>query len=88
MGSVRLNDRPPAPVAVGQDLLGALLDANATVMYLCMSGSCGRCKVTVTAGGEYLSDSTRAEDSHDCGPDERLACQTRLAHEGNVVLRQ
>ncbi|MEK7415603.1 MAG: 2Fe-2S iron-sulfur cluster-binding protein [Planctomycetota bacterium] len=88
MGRIKLNDHADVPIAVGQDLLGAMLDANATVMYLCMSGSCGRCRVTITAGGDCLSDSTRSEDSHGCGPSERLACQTRLAREGVVELRQ
>lgn len=88
MGSIRFNTYPPAPVAQGQDLLGALLDAHGPIIYLCMAGSCGRCRVTVESGGDLLSARTRAEENHTCGPDERLACQTRLARDGHVKVRQ
>lgn len=88
MASVRLNDHPAAPLRQGQDLLGAMLDAGLPAMYLCMAGSCGRCRVRVSAGGEALAPLTGAERHHGCGDGSRLACQATLASEADVHLHQ
>lgn len=88
MGSVLLDGHPPAPLAPGEDLLGAMLAAGIPAMYLCMAGSCGRCRCRVLAGGEALAPRTRAEDHHRCGSDERLACQARLATDSDIRIRQ
>lgn len=88
MASISLNGSAPAPLATGQDLLGAMLDAGLPAMYLCMAGSCGRCRCRVLAGGESLQAQTSAEQFHDCGPDERLACQAILATDAPISIRQ
>ena len=88
MGSIRLNDSAPATLAVGQDLLGAMLDGGQPAMYLCMAGSCGRCRCRVLSGGEALEPHTGAELHHRCADDERLACQARLAADADRSVRQ
>lgn len=88
MGSVQLNDHAPVDLAVGQDLLGAMLNAGVPVMYLCMAGSCGRCRSRVAAGLELLSPPNPAEQRRGClGPD-RLICQATLASDGDIRLHQ
>jgi len=88
MSSIALNDLPPAPLQLGQDLLGAMLDAGMPAMYLCMAGSCGRCRSRVTSGLEALAPLTRAEEFHRCSGNQRLACQARLAGEADVHVYQ
>lgn len=88
MATIRLNDHPPAPIRVGQDLLGAMLDAGQPAMYLCMAGSCGRCRVRVAAGAELIGEPNGAERHHGCTGSERLACQASLAADGDVRLEQ
>lgn len=88
MGSISLNGSDPAPVAVGQDLLGAMLDGGLPAMYLCMAGSCGRCKGRITAGAEALEALTDAEEHHCCSDDVRLACQARLATDTTISFHQ
>ncbi len=84
MASIALNDHQPAPLQPGQDLLGAMLDAGMPALYLCMAGSCGRCRVRVGRGLEALAPLNPAERSHGCAGDQRLACQVRLAGEAAV----
>lgn len=88
MGSVALGESRPAPLAVGGDLLGAMLDGGLQPMYLCMAGSCGRCRCTVRQGLELLEPPNRTEERHGCTGPERLACQARLAADGDVVVSQ
>lgn len=88
MGTISLNQSPPAPLAVGQDLLGALLDAGQQPMYLCMAGNCGRCRVRVIAGEDLLAEPNRAEQHHGATGPERLACQALLASDGAVAVSQ
>jgi ferredoxin len=76
------------PATPGSDLLGSLLDGKADILYLCMSGSCGRCRVRVTQGGESLAPLTAAEEMHGCSePHDRLACQTILGT-GDIAVEQ
>lgn len=79
-----------ATAAAGQDLLGAILGAGGSMMYICMSGSCRTCKVRVTSGGEHLDPLTSAERAHrlDLTKGERLACQAFCRGTGEVVLEQ
>ena len=88
MGTVRLDGQVPAELAVGQDLLGALLDAGVPVLYLCMAGSCGRCRVQVQSGLHLLTPPNPAEQHHRCGGPDRLACQARLASDGDLHIHQ
>lgn len=88
MGTVRLDAHVPADIAVGQDLLGAMLNAGVPVMYLCMAGSCGRCRVQVGSGLELLNPPNLAEQHHGCTGPDRLACQARLAEDGDLHLHQ
>jgi ferredoxin len=86
MASIALNDHQPAPLHPGQDLLGAMLDAGMPALYLCMTGSCGRCRVRVTQGLEALTPPNPAELFHRCEGGQRLACQARLAGEADIRL--
>ncbi|MBN8524194.1 MAG: (2Fe-2S)-binding protein [Planctomycetes bacterium] len=88
MGSISLNGSADAHLAVGQDLLGAMLDGGQPAMYLCMAGSCGRCRGRITAGAELLEPMTDAEDHHGCDGEQRLACQARLARDGRISIHQ
>lgn len=88
VSTITLNDLPPAPLQRGQDLLGAMLDAGLPAMYLCMAGSCGRCRCRVSAGLDALAPRTSAEEFHGCEGDQRLACQARLAADGDIHLHQ
>lgn len=88
MPAVRLNDGPPVPAHLGQDVLAALLDGGQPALYLCMSGSCGRCRCRVEAGAEALAPLSPAERQHGCGAAVRLACQARIMAEGIIAVRQ
>ena len=88
MASIALNDLPPAPIAPGQDLLGAMLDAGMPAIYLCMSGSCGRCRARVASGLEALAPLSSAEEFHRCTGDHRLVCQAHLAVDADVRIIQ
>jgi ferredoxin len=88
MASVSLNGAPSAPLHVGQDILGAMLDGGMSPMYLCMAGSCGRCRVRVSAGLAHLAPLSSAESFHRCSGDHRLACQARLAGEADILVLQ
>ena len=54
MASIIYNDKTYA-LQKGADVLGQLLNQGAEVQYICMSGSCGTCKVKVVAGAEHLT---------------------------------
>ena len=88
MATIALNDHQPAPLQHGQDLLGAMLDAGMPALYLCMAGSCGRCRVRVSAGLEALAPLSSAEEFHGCSDDQRLACQAHLAGDAAVHVHQ
>lgn len=80
--------RYPAPA--GQDILGQLLLGRADIMYLCMGGSCGTCKVRIVAGAEHLEPANEAELEQfpgTAGP-LRLACQACCRGTGDVVVEQ
>lgn len=75
---------------VGHDILGTLLQHQAPIMYICMSGSCGTCRVKVCKGGEHLMPPESVERRHFPGGDgtERLACQAVLLGTGDVEVEQ
>lgn len=75
------------PQQKGADLLGQLLTVGADIQYICMSGSCGTCKVRVTAGNENLTAAGGMETMH-CKPGERLACQAVCRDTGDIVIEQ
>lgn len=72
----------------GQDLLSALLDANASITYICMAGSCGTCRVHVDAGGEHLAPPVSMERMHGCDGAQRLACQAIVIDDGVITVSQ
>ena len=72
----------------GRDLLGQLLDAGTDVQYICMSGSCGTCKVKVLSGMEHLTAKAGMENMHGCAANERLACQAVCRGTGDIVVDQ
>ena len=72
----------------GRDLLGQLLDAGTDVQYICMSGSCGTCKVAVVSGMEHLTAKAGMENMHGCREGERLACQAVCRGTGDIVITQ
>jgi ferredoxin len=76
------------PIRIGQDLLGALLDAHQSALYLCMAGSCRHCRVTVKSGGHLLSLPGGAEPPGRLPEGDRLACQAKLIADGEVVIEQ
>jgi len=50
-------------------------------------GKCGHCVVRIEQGADTLNPKTDLERKHPLGPDERLACQARLANPSqNVVV--
>lgn len=74
----------------GRDLLGTLADANAPIMYICMSGSCGTCRVQVCKGGEHLTPLENLERRHfpEADGSVRLACQAIVLGTGDVEVKQ
>ena len=72
----------------GHDLLGLLLDAEAPIEYLCMSGTCRTCRVRIISGGEHLAPMNDAERwSLKAGlSDVRLACQAVVTGTGDIVV--
>jgi ferredoxin len=74
----------------GRDLLSQLLDAGASIMYICMSGSCGTCRVDVCKGREHLGPMHEVEFHHFLEQDGsvRLACQAIVLGTGDVDIRQ
>lgn len=72
----------------GTDLLGQLLNQGADVQYICMSGSCGTCKVAVVSGTEHLMPLTGTESMLGCKPGERLACQAVCKGTGDITIAQ
>lgn len=88
MATITFNDDPAFPQQKGGDLLGQLLNHGCAVTYVCMSGSCGTCKVTVKSGMEHLSAKAGMENRHVCKDGERLACQAVCRGTGDVVVEQ
>jgi ferredoxin len=78
------------PARAGQDVLSLLLEGQADIMYLCMAGSCGTCRVRVLAGSEHLEPMDAAERTHfpTSQGEVRLACQARCRGGGDVVVEQ
>jgi ferredoxin len=74
----------------GGDVLGLLLDAGAQMNFICMSGSCGTCRVRVQAGMEHLAAPTPSEEMHLKGRLDqfRLACQATCLGTGDVTVSQ
>ena len=78
------------PAQIGRDLLGTLLDGGAGVQYICMSGSCGMCRLRVVQGGEHLLPPTNVEKRHYPSGDGavRLGCQAVILGTGDVEVTQ
>jgi len=81
------------PVGRGTDLLGAVLTAGKPIAYLCMSGSCGMCRVTVVSGADQLAELGPAERYHCKGStgkdgEPRLACQAIALGDGDIHISQ
>jgi len=74
----------------GRDLLGTLLDGGASIQYICMSGSCGMCRLKVLKGGEHLLPISNIEKRHYPTSDGsiRLGCQAVLLGTGDVEVTQ
>lgn len=75
---------------IGRDVLGVLADAGAPIMYICMSGSCGTCRVTVCKGREHLMPLENMEKRHfpEADGSVRLACQAVILGTGDVDVVQ
>ena len=76
------------PQQKGADLLGQLMNSGCEVQYICMSGSCGTCRVNITSGMEHLSNKAGMENMHGCKDGERLACQAICRGTGDIVVEQ
>ncbi len=72
---------------VGADLLSLLLEAGCDIQYVCMAGSCGTCRVWVTAGGENLQP-PEAWENRGAPAGTRLACQARCTGNGDIAIDQ
>jgi ferredoxin len=73
-----------------RDVLGVLTDGGASIMYICMSGSCGTCRVQVCKGSEHLTPLQPLERRHfpETDGSVRLACQAVLLGTGDVEVKQ
>jgi ferredoxin len=81
------------PAERGQDVLGAIVGAGKPISYLCMSGSCGMCRVTVSSGADQLAPLAPAERFHCKGftgkdGEARLAYQAVVLGTGVVTVEQ
>ena len=78
------------PAEAGRDVLGVLIDADASVRYICLSGACGTCRVQVCKGGEHLTPLQSVERRHfpEADGSVRLACQAIVLGTGEVEIRQ
>ncbi len=89
MAQIRFR-RITAEAVAGRDLLSQLLDAGASMSYICMSGSCGTCAVRILGGGEHLEPLSHAERIkllvHDGS--RRLSCQAVVRGTGDVIVEQ
>jgi ferredoxin-NADP reductase/multimeric flavodoxin WrbA len=67
------------PVAPGQSLLDATLDAGEAISFSCMSGGCGACRVTIVEGLDAISlDEPNDVDAADRAAGRMPACLVRL----------
>ena len=78
---------PPLAVPAGRTLLAAIHAAGHDWWHACgAKGRCTTCRVRVLAGAEYLTPLTEPERRYQAAqrlhPDERLACQARVAAPG------
>jgi Na+-transporting NADH:ubiquinone oxidoreductase subunit F len=78
--TIRVNDRLEIAAPLGARLLPALADGGVAIPAACGgSGTCGQCRVTVTAGGAPALPTEEALlTRHDIAQGMRLACQTTL----------
>ena len=76
--------------AAGRDVLGTLLDGGAPIQFICMTGSCGMCRLRVISGGEHLLPVSNVEKRHYPKGDGsmRLGCQAVLLGTGDVEVTQ
>lgn len=88
MSTITYNNGTAFDQKKGSDLLGQLLNNGCDVQYICMSGSCGTCKVAVKSGMEHLSGKAGMENMHGCKEGERLACQAVCRGTGDIVIEQ
>jgi ferredoxin len=89
MAKIIFNGKPYEAEA-GRDILGTLADAHANIMYICMSGSCGTCRVRVCKGREHLTPLENLERRHFPEDDGsvRLACQAIVLGTGDIEVEQ
>lgn len=87
MAVIRVGDQRIDAV-LGDDVLGAVLAGGGDLPYLCMSGSCGTCRVRVRSGGDLLEPLGDLERMKGCEESNglRLACQARLVADGTLVV--
>lgn len=80
----------PYPAEVGRDVLGSLIDADAPINYICLSGACGTCRVQVCKGADQLTPLQPVERRHfpEADGSVRLACQAVVLGNGEIEIRQ
>ncbi len=69
---------------LGDTIYSALIDLNIPIRSLCSGrGKCGRCKIQILEGSNFLNYSTQAEqellESEEINQEFRLACQTKIS---------
>lgn len=79
-----------AEAEAGRDVLELLLENDAPIQYLCMSGTCRTCQVEVVSGTEHLEPITSGELAHfpHSKGEIRLACQAICRGTGDVFVKQ
>ncbi|HSG94103.1 MAG TPA: NADH:ubiquinone reductase (Na(+)-transporting) subunit F, partial [Afifellaceae bacterium] len=86
--TITVNEVRRLPARTGPKLLGALLDGGISVPAACGgTGTCGLCRVTVTAGGgEALPTETARFTHREISEGIRLACQVTIR--GDIAVRE
>lgn len=85
---ISVNDNPALPAPTGGKLLGVLQDAGIPVPSACAgAGTCGLCRVTVTAGGgETLPTEAARLSKQEMRNGMRLACQVTIRNDLSITV--
>jgi ferredoxin len=78
-------------VKTGQSFLDIDSENETPLLFGCMAGACGTCKIKVVEGASNISPMEDHErsflESIDAQPDERLACQSKVLGDCSVLVQ-